>query len=154
MKKLWFNILLGLLLVITVALAAWAIFTAPHESGVMADAAIDANLYWGYALLGAGVVLALFCALFGMIQKPSSLISVGIAAVLVLIVVGVAYFIAASHQHDPAVITDIRIPNLADGDYFGAKETKIAETCLLVTYVAAGAAIVTAILTEIWRALK
>ena len=146
MKKLWFNILLGLLLAITVALAAWAVFTAPHEAGTVEDAAIDANLYWGYALLGTGVVLALFCALFGMIQKPSSLISVGIAAVLVLIVVGAAYFISAGHT--------IKIPNLADGDYFGAKETVIAETCLLVTYVAAGAALVTAIGTEIWRALK
>lgn len=146
MKKLWFNILLGLLLLITVVLAVWAVLTAPHEAGVLEDGAISGNLYWGYCLLGAGVVMALFCALFGLFQKPSSLLYVAGALVLIAVVVGAAYFVSVSHT--------IQIPNLADGGFFGAKETVIAETCLWVTYVAAGAALVTAIGTEIWRALK
>lgn len=146
MKKLWFNILLGLLLLVTVVLAVVAVVTAPHEAGVLEDSAISANLYWGYALLVAGVVVALFCALFGLLQKPASLVYVGGALLLIAVVVGVAYFISAGHE--------LMIPNLADGGFFPHKETVITETCVYVTYVAGAAALLTALCTEIWRAFK
>ena len=59
MKKV-FNILLGVLLAITVALMAYAVATAPHEAGVQSDAAISLCLYWGYFLLVFAVFMAIF----------------------------------------------------------------------------------------------
>ena len=146
MKKWMFNIVLGILLLITVGLAVYAATSGPHEAGKLEDQSISLNLYWGYLLLGVAVFMAIFCALFGMIQKPKTLIFAGCALVLIVAVIGVAYVMSNGH--------DIKIPDLANNSVFAAKETVIAETCLLVTYVAAAAAIVTAIGTEIWRALK
>ena len=145
MKK-WFNILLGVLLAITVALMAYAVATAPHEPGVQADTAISLCLYWGYFLLVFGVFMAIFCAFFGMVQNPSGIKYVGGAAVLIVVIVGAAYFISAGHT--------ILIPNLADGGYFDHTETVISESCILVTYVAFVAALVTTLCTEVWRAFK
>ena len=145
MKK-WFNILLGVLLVITVALMAYAV-AAPHsDDPSQYDASISLCLYWGYFLLVFGVAAAIFCAIFGMAQNPSGIKYVAGAAVLIVVVVGAAYFISAGHT--------VQIPNLADGGYFAPKETIISESCIIVTYVAGVAAFLTAVGTEIWRAFK
>lgn len=66
MKKI-FNILLGVLLVITIVLLVYAIATGGSE------AAISANLMWGYALFVFAIASALFCAIFGMIQNPKGI---------------------------------------------------------------------------------
>ena len=145
MKK-WFNILLGVLLVITVALMAYAVFSPHSEDYSQYDASISLCLYWGYFLLVFGVFMAIFCAFFGMIQNPAGMKYVAGAAVLIVVIVGAAYFISAGHN--------VLIPNLADGGYFAQTETVISESCILVTYVAFVAAFLTAVCTEVWRALK
>ena len=145
MKK-WFNILLGVLLVITVGLMAYAVIAPHSEDYSQYDLSISLNLYWGYFLLVFGVFMAVFCALFGMAQNPSGIKYVAGAAVLIVVIIGAAYFFSAGH--------DVNIPNLADGGFFSHADTVIAETCILVTYVAFVAAFVTALCTEVWRALK
>ena len=145
MKK-WFNILLGILLVITVALMAYAIVSPHPEDPSQYDASISLCLYWGYFLLVFGALTAVFCALFGMIKNPASIKYVAGAAILIVVIIGAAYFISAGHE--------VNIPNLADGGYFDHNETVITETCVLVTYVAFVAAFATALVTEVWRALK
>ena len=139
MKKI-LNILLGILMAITVVLLVYAIATGGS------DAAISLNLVWGYFLFVFAVAAALFCAIFGMIQNPAGIKGTIISLALIIVIVGVAYFVASGH--------DIQIPDLANGGFFSQGETVLTDTSILVTYVALVAAFVTAIATEIYGAFK
>ena len=139
MKKA-FNILLSVLMVITIALLVYAVATGGS------DAAISANLMWGYALFVFALASALFCAIFGMIKNPAGIKGTLLSFVLIVAIVGIAYFISASHS--------VQIPDLANNSVFDRGATVLTETSILVTYVAIVAAIVTTVVTEIWGALK
>ena len=139
MKKI-FNILLGVLLVITIVLLVYAIATGGSE------AAISANLMWGYALFVFAIASALFCAIFGMIQNPKGIKGAILSLALIIIIVGVSYFYSAGHT--------INIVDLQNNGFFGHTQTVITETGIIVTYVAFVAAFLTAIATEIWSVFK
>lgn len=139
MKKI-LNILLGILMAITAVLLIYAIASGGS------DAAIGANLIWGYFLFVFAIAAAIFCAIFGMIQNPAGIKGTILSLALILIVVGVSYFYSASHT--------VNIIDLQNNGFFSHGETVITETSILVTYVAFVAAFVTAIATEIWGAFK
>ncbi|WP_300721668.1 hypothetical protein [uncultured Alistipes sp.] len=139
MKKI-FNILLGVLLVITIVLLVYAIATGGSE------AAISANLMWGYALFVFAIASALFCAIFGMIQNPKGIKGAILSLALIIVIVGVSYFYSAGHT--------INIVDLQNNGFFGHTQTVITETSIIVTYVAFVAAFLTAIATEIWSVFK
>ena len=139
MKKV-LNILLGVLMVITLALVGYAIAAGGWE------AAISLNLIWGYALMISAVVAAVGGAIYSMLQSPAGAKTSILSVVLILVIVGAAYFISAGHT--------VQIVDLQNNGYFAHGETVITETCVLVTYVAFAAAVVTALVTEIWAAFK
>ena len=139
MKKI-LNILLGFLMAITAVLMVYAIATGGS------DAAISVNLTWGYFLVVFAIAAAIFCAVFGMIQNPAGIKGTILSLALIIVIIGVAYFISAGHS--------IQIPDLANGGVFGAGETVLTETSILVTYVAMVAAFLTAVVTEIYGAFK
>ena len=139
MKK-FLNILLGALMVITLALTGYAIAAGGS------DAAISLNLVWGYILLAAGIAAAMGCAIWGMIQSPAGGKGSLLSALLIIVIIGVAYFISAGHT--------VNIVDLQNNGYFGHMETVITETSILVTYVAFAASILVALVTEIWAAFK
>lgn len=139
MKKV-LNILLGVLMAITVGLLAYAIVSGGSE------AAVSLNLIWGYALLLAGVAAAIGGAVYNMVQSPAGAKSSLLSFVLILIVIGVAYFISAGHT--------VNIVDLQNNGFFSHSETVITETCVLVSYVAFAVAVLTALVTEIWAAFK
>ncbi|MCD8034680.1 MAG: hypothetical protein LUF83_10355 [Alistipes sp.] len=139
MKKI-LNILLGVLMAITAVLMVYAIATGGS------DAAISVNLTWGYFLVVFAIAAAIFCAVFGMIQNPAGIKGTIVSLALIIVIIGVAYFISAGHS--------IQIPDLANGGVFGAGETVLTETSILVTYVAMVAAFLTAVVTEIYGAFK
>ena len=139
MKKI-LNIMLGILMVITAVLLVYAIATGGSE------AAISVNLMWGYFLLVFAVAAAIFCAVFGMIQNPAGIKGTILSLALIIVVVGVSYFIAAGHT--------VNIVDLQNNDFFPRSETVITETSVLVAYVAVVAAFLTAVVTEIWGAFK
>ena len=139
MKKI-FNILLGVLLVITIVLLVYAIATGGSE------AAISANLMWSYALFVFAIASALFCAFFGMIQNPKGIKGAILSLALIIIIVGVSYFYSAGHT--------INIVDLQNNGFFGLTQPVITETSIIVTYVAFVAAFLTAIATEIWSVFK
>ncbi len=142
MKKA-LNILLGVLLVVTVALVGYAVVS--DHSGVE-DPSINLNLCWGYLLFALAVGSALFCAVWGMIQNPATIKSSLLSLVLVAAVVIVAYVVASGH--------DYKIVDIANNGHFAEGDTLIADTSVLVTYVAMVVAFVSAIVTEVWNALK
>lgn len=139
MKKI-LNILLGVLMAITVVLMVYAIATGGS------DAAISANLIWGYVLMVLAVCAVLFCAVYGMTKNPAgikgSLLSLGLIVVVVL----VSYFIAKGHN--------IEIPNFADGGVFARNETVISDCSIIVAYIAMIAAFLTAIYSEVAKLFK
>ena len=83
--------MLGVLLVITIALMVYAIATGGSE------AAISANLMWGYFLFAFAVASAIFCAIFGMIKNPAGIKGAILSLALVIIIIGVSYFYSAGH---------------------------------------------------------
>ncbi len=139
MKKI-LNVLLGILMAVTVVLMGYAIATGGS------DAAIGANLIWGYFLFVFAIAAALFCALFGMIENPAGIKGTILSVLLILVVVGVSYFYASGHT--------VNILDLQNNGFFSRGETVITETSILVTYVAFVAAFVTALVTEVWGAFK
>ncbi|MFI3302426.1 MAG: hypothetical protein SNH35_06795 [Rikenellaceae bacterium] len=134
------NILLGIMMVATVGLAAYATVTGG------ADVAIGLNLTWAYALLGIAIVAALICAFVGMFTSAEGLKGTIISLVLVVAIIGASYYIASGHS--------IQIVNLGTGGFFPAWDTVITEASIYVTYVVFGASVVVALITEIWGALK
>ena len=139
MKKI-LNILLGVLMAITAVLLVYAIVSGGSE------AAIGLNLVWGYFLFVFAIAAAIFCAVFGMIQNPAGIKGTVRSLALILVIVGVSYFISASHT--------VQIVDLQNNGFFSHGETVITETSILVTYVAFVAAFLTAVATEIWGAFK
>ena len=145
MKKV-LNILLGVLMLITVALLAYAVTSTHPANPADYDASVSMNLCWGYLLFAAAVASAIICAVVGMVKNPSGIKGTVISLVLVVAVVGISYFIAAGHN--------VQIVDLQNNSFFGHGDTVITETSVLVTYVAMAVAFVTAIVTEVWGALK
>lgn len=145
MKKV-LNILLGVLLLITAALAVFAMVSNHPENPAEYDAAVSMSLWWGYLLFAAAIVAAIVCAVWGMVKNPAGIKGTVLSLVLIVVIVGVSYFLSASH--------DVQIVDLQNNGFFSHGETVITETSVLVTYVAMAAAFVTAIATEIWGAFK
>lgn len=143
-KKL--NILLGVLLAVTVALLIYAVASKHSDDFSAYDASISANLIWGYVLLGLAVLSAIGCAIFGTIKNPASIKGALLSFGLIVVIVGVAYFISAGHT--------VAIPDVANNGVFARTPTVIAETGIIVTYVAMVAAVIVTICTEIYNALK
>ncbi|MBQ1951947.1 MAG: hypothetical protein II345_03240 [Alistipes sp.] len=139
MKKA-LNVLLGVLMVVTVGLTAYAIAAGGS------DAAISLNLIWGYCLMIGAVVAAVGGAIYSTLKSPAGAKMSILSVVLILAIVGVAYFISAGHT--------VQIVDLQNNGYFPHVDTVITETSILVTYVAFAASIVTALVTEIWAAFK
>ena len=86
-------------------------------------------------------IAALFCAIFGMIQNPAGVKGTLLSFALIVVVVVVSYFIAASH--------DTVIPDFASGGVFPRTPTVIADCGIIVTYVAMIAAVVVALYSEV-----
>ena len=110
MKKV-LNILLGVLMVVTVALLAYAIISGGSE------AAVSLNLIWGYALLLAGVAAAIGGAIYNMVQSPAGAKSSLLSCVLILVVIAVAYFISAGHT--------VNIVDLQNNGFFSHTELSL-----------------------------
>ena len=137
MKKI-LNILLGVILLITVILTVYAMVAGGSNE------AINLNLIWSYILIAVGIATALFTAVWGMVNSSKGI--KGTLLSTLLVIVAAAYLIARGHT--------IEIPDVANGGFFPHPETVITEASILVTYVALGAAVLTAIFTEIYKAFK
>ncbi len=141
MKK-FVSYLLVTLLVITVGLTLYACFTSPEGR----NAAISLNLIWGYVLLVGAIVAALACATWGLLKSPAGLKGALLSLVLIAAVIIVSYVIAAGHTY--------QIVDLNTGGYFDQWKAVIADTGILVTYVAFIGAVVAALYSEVANAIK
>ena len=131
---------------LTLAFVAWAMFTTPDNASVENATAIGANLYWGYALLVMGIVVAVSAACWDLIQKPQGIKGAIFALVAIVAIIVLAYFVASGHTY--------QIVDLNTQGYFGRFETVITDACIIVAYVAFVAAIGAAIYSAVSDALK
>ncbi len=135
------------MLAVTVCVIAYPIvvsFTGGTEEAVAA--AIGINLYWGYVLVGLAIFSALFGAIYGMFKASAGLLKTVISFVAVAAIVVGSYLYASSHT--------IQIINIEDGSAFGAIDTIITESSIVITYIVAGAAILAAFASEVMNAFK
>ncbi len=131
---------------ITAALLIYAV-ASPHSGNPAEfDQSISLNIIWGYILFVLAIASAVFCAIWGMVKNPKGIKGSLLSLLLILIVIGAAYFFSASHT--------VNIPDLQNGGFFDHGATVLTETSIIVTYVAFIAAFLTAIGTEIYRAFK
>jgi hypothetical protein len=134
------------LLAISVAMVFWAVFTTPENPTIESATAVGAYLYWGYFLMGAAIVAALFGAGMDMLKKPEGIKGALISVVAIVAIIVVAYFVAAGH--------DFQIVDLGNQGYFERGETVITDTCIIVFYVAMAGAVLSAIYSAVSDALK
>ena len=143
MEKI-FKTLLIVLLAISAVLVLWGVFATPDKPATAAEApAIGYNLVWGYILLGAAVVVALFSAAMGLVTKPAGLKGALISLVAIVVIAAV---VAAGH--------DYQIVDLQNSAYFGRSETVLTDTSILITYVAMAGAVIAAIYSAVADSLK
>ena len=139
--KLALKILLIALFVITLGLVAWAVISGG------AEIAISCNLIWGYVLLALAILSVIFAAIMGVATNPKGLKKSILAAVLVIVVVGIAGACAW--------LSDIQsIPNSAGGNFTDKTELAISNVGIIVTYIVAAAAVLVTIGVEVVNALK
>ena len=135
-----------ILIAVCVALVAWAIFTTPEDPTVDNATAVGSLLVWGYIIAGVAIVVAVFAAIWDLIQKPTGLKGTIIAGVAVVAIILGAYLIANGH--------DYQILDIGNQTFFDRGETVIADASILVAYVAGAGAIISAIYSAISDALK
>lgn len=131
---------------ITAALLIYALASSHGNDVTAYDTSIGLNLIWGYILFLAAIVSAIFCAVWGMIQNPKGIKGSLLSLLLIVVVIGAAYFYSAGHT--------VNIIDLQTGGFFGRGATLITETSVIVAYIAFVAAFLTAIGTEVYRAFK
>ena len=138
--------LLVVLLAVSVGLVFWAVFTTPEDPTVEDATAVGVYLYWGYALMAAAVVAALFGAVMYMFKAPSGVKRKIFSFVAIVGLIVGAYVIANGH--------DYQIVDLGNQGFFERNETVISDASILVFYVAMAGAIISAIYSAVTDALK
>ena len=141
-----FKYLLVALMAVSVGLVAWAITSTPEGATVETATAVGANLYWGYALIGLAIAVALIGAAWDLLQKPSGLVGAILSLVAVVAIIVVAYVVANGH--------DYQIVDLGNQGYFERGATVISDACIIVFYVVMGGAVLSAIYSAVTDALK
>ena len=91
--------LLVVLLAISVGLVFWAVFTTPENPTVENATAVGVYLYWGYALMAAAVVAALFGAAMDMFKAPSG-VKRTIFSFVAIVGLIVGAYVIANHLYD------------------------------------------------------
>ena len=133
--------MLGILVLVTVGLVAFAISTGGS------DAAISANLFWGYILVAGAVLSVVYCAVKGMVKNPAGIGKTIASLAVIVVVVGAAVAIALSHK-------GLAIPRSAGGVFDDPFELVVTESSIIVTYIAFVATIVAALYSEVRNAFK
>lgn len=129
-----------ILLIIGVVLAVFGyIYGFTEADGV----ATDILIYCAYALIVVAVLAVLGLGLyFSIKQNPKSLIKIGVGAVVVAAIVGVAYVLAPG---TPAVGSSVQISDTM---------LKMTDTILNITYFSCGAAVLSIIIGAVVNAVR
>jgi len=123
-------------LLFAVSIVLLAVFYLTH-TGSTTDKILDVNLFWAYALIGIGAVLALIFPLAKAFKTKKGFITLLILIAGVVVVIGGCYLLAPG--------TPIEINQEVSAATF-----KFTDTALYVTYVFVAASI----LALLWSAIR
>ncbi len=141
------KIMLMVMLAVTVCVIAYPVyvsFTGGSEEAI--NSAIGLNLYWGYALVALVIASALFGAIYGMAKSSTGLLKTLLSFAAVIVIVVGSYLYASSHT--------IQIINIENGNPFGAFDTVVTESSIIITYIVMAGAVLAALASEVMGALK
>ena len=104
---------------------------------------VDVMFYWTYAMIAIALIAVIvFGAWIGFKNNPKSIVKVGIALVVVVVVCGLAYLLAPGK------------PAVGMLDQPSAGTLKLTDTVLNLTYLAGGLAILSIIVGEIVTSVR
>lgn len=135
-----------ILIAVAVALVFWCVFTTPEVPTIENATAVGTLLMWGYAIAAVAIVIAVLAAIWDLIQKPEGIKGTIFAGIGIIAIIVGAYFIASGHNFE--------ILDIGNQVNFERGETVIADTSIMVAYVAGAGAIISAIYSAISDALK
>ena len=137
-----FKILLWVLMILSVGVLIWG-WLAGFEAndGKMTNVL----LYWAYIMVGIALFAVICVGLYvSATTNPKSLIKLGLIAVGVIVLVGIAYVLASGA---PAVgLTSAKLPT--------DSELKMTDTVLNLAYILGGAAILAIIFGEVMSVIR
>jgi len=137
-----FKILLWVLMILSVGVLIWGWLVGFEKNdGQMTNVL----LYWAYIMVGLALVAVICVGLYvSATTNPKSLIKLGLVAVGVVVLVGIAYVLASGA---PAVgITSAKLPT--------DSELKLTDTILNLAYILGGAAILAIIFGEVMSVIR
>ena len=137
-----FKILLWVLMILSVGVLIWGWLVGFEKNdGQMTNVL----LYWAYIMVGLALVAVICVGLYvSATTNPKSLIKLGLIAVGVIVLVGIAYVLASGA---PAVgLTSAKLPT--------DSELKMTDTILNLAYLVGGAAILSIICGEVLMAIR
>ena len=144
--------------------ASEAAIAQAEQDGANVEAlakAISYNILWFYFLMAFAVAFVIFNAILNMFQNRGGIVKTAVALVVVLAIVGVAYFIAKSHGWaEGNMLYDVKGMPLGGGNdpatrtVFGAFEYMVSDVCILVTYIAFVGAALAAIYSAVRGSFK
>ncbi|NLX41728.1 MAG: hypothetical protein GXY75_07555 [Bacteroidales bacterium] len=123
-------------LLFAVSIVLLAVFYLTH-TGSTTDKILDVNLFWAYALIGIGAVLALIFPLAKAFKTKKGIITILILIAGVVVVIGGCYLLAPG--------TPIELNQEVSAATF-----KFTDTALYVTYVFVAASII----ALLWSAIR
>ena len=108
--------------------------------------AISTLLYWCYALVVFSIVAIVVGFVWGLVEKPKGLISVGIVTAVAAPIVGVSYWLASKHAN-------MFMPS-SDGGKFEGTELMTSEVSLYITYALFALVILATIISVIYSVIR
>lgn len=122
--------------------------------------AIHWNLMWFYFLMAFAITFVVGNWLMSMFQNKGSLVNTLVYIVVVGAIVGIAYWFASGNEWDVNTLKDASGHDLGIGTdpatrtVFGEFEYMVADTSILITYIAAAGAILAAIYSAVISIFK
>ena len=124
---------------ISVAIVATAFLT----QGSAPQPDVDAMLRWTYAMVGIATLCAVLFPIINIAQNPKSAIRSLIGLAIVAVVVLIAYSLSDA--------TPVYTPS---NNYTNAMELRLSDTGLITTYFALGIAVLSIVVTEVYKLFK
>jgi len=137
----YLSIIRIVLIVVSVAIVAGAFLT----QGTAPEPNVDAMLRWTYAMIGIATLCALLFPVINIAKNPKSAVRSLIGLAIVAVIVLIAYSLSDA--------TPIYTPGNTEG-YTNALELRLSDTGLITTYFALGIAVLSIVVTEVYKLFK
>ncbi len=135
----YLSIIRIVLIVISVLIVAIPFFS----QGAEPQPEVDMMLRWTYAMIGMALAAVVVLPIFNIAKNPKSALRSLIGLAIVAVIVLIAYALSDA--------TPIQTPS---NTYVNPTELRLSDTGLITTYIAFGVAILSIVVTEVYKLFK